>query len=96
MWGVVEIVEPLGAETLVTVTVAGERLLSRFPPRSGIGPGDTVELRTDPSHLHIFDAESGTRLPGEDDALAEPVRHPVGPADGDRHKVPTRLEEWES
>ena len=60
--GVVEIVEPLGAETLVTVTVAGERLLSRFPPRSGVGPGDTVDLSVDPSHLHVFDAQSGLRL----------------------------------
>jgi ABC-type sugar transport system ATPase subunit len=61
--GVVEIVEPLGAETLVTVTVAGERLQSRFPPRSGIALGETVELRTDPSHLHLFDADSGARVP---------------------------------
>jgi multiple sugar transport system ATP-binding protein len=79
MSGVVEIVEPLGAETVVTVTVAGERLLSRFPPRPGIAAGDTVELRTNPSHLHIFDSASGTRL------STEPVGEPVptsGPTRG--------------
>ena len=64
--GRVEIVEPLGAETLVTVTVAGERLLSRFPPRSGVSIGDTVQLHADPSHLHVFDADTGRRLDAEE------------------------------
>jgi multiple sugar transport system ATP-binding protein len=64
--GRVEIVEPLGAETLVTVTVAGERLLSRFPPRSGVSVGDTVQLHADPSHLHVFDADTGRRLDAQD------------------------------
>lgn len=63
--GNVEIVEPLGAETLVTVDVRVDTLLARVAPRSGIAPGDAVTLAIDPSHVHIFDADSGVRLDAE-------------------------------
>jgi multiple sugar transport system ATP-binding protein len=57
-----EIVEPLGSETLVTVAVDRTTLVARFPPRSGVTPGDSVELTFDPSHLHVFDKGSGLSL----------------------------------
>jgi multiple sugar transport system ATP-binding protein len=60
--GDVEIVEPLGSETLVTVAANGATVVARFPPRSGVRPGDTVELAFDPTHLHLFDPESGLSL----------------------------------
>jgi len=60
--GVAEIVEPLGSETLVTVAVRGPAVVARFPPRSGVRPGDAVELAFDPTHLHLFDPESGLSL----------------------------------
>jgi multiple sugar transport system ATP-binding protein len=60
--GLAEVVEPLGPETLVTTVVDGIRLVARFPPRSGVEPGDEVELALDPRHLHLFDRESGLSL----------------------------------
>jgi multiple sugar transport system ATP-binding protein len=60
--GAAEIVEPLGSETLVTVAVDGGAVVARLPPRSGVRPGDTVELVFDPTHLHLFDPESGLSL----------------------------------
>jgi multiple sugar transport system ATP-binding protein len=60
--GVVEVVEPLGSETLAVLMVAEERLIGRFPPRSGITRGDVIELAVDPSHLHAFDPRSGRSL----------------------------------
>ena len=64
--GRAEIVEPLGSETLVTVVVNGNRLVSRFPPRSGIQTGDDVELALDPTHLHLFNPESGECLTADE------------------------------
>jgi multiple sugar transport system ATP-binding protein len=66
--GYVEVVEPLGSETLVAFSVNGESLVARFPPRSGIAPGDRVELTLDPVHCHLFDPDSGVNLTLSDDA----------------------------
>jgi multiple sugar transport system ATP-binding protein len=60
--GVAEVVEPLGSETLVVLTVNDERVGARFPPRSGIAPGDGIDLALDPIHLHLFDPDSGVNL----------------------------------
>jgi multiple sugar transport system ATP-binding protein len=57
--GTVEVVEPLGSETLITVAVAEHRLIARFPPRAGISPGELVELAFDPAHVHLFDPATG-------------------------------------
>jgi multiple sugar transport system ATP-binding protein len=58
----VEVVEPLGSETLVTVALGEQRLVARFPPRSGIAPGEQVELAFDPAHVHLFDPASGASV----------------------------------
>ena len=55
----VEVVEPLGSETLVTVAIGEQRLIARFPPRTGISPGENVDLAFDPAHVHLFDPGSG-------------------------------------
>ena len=66
--GLAEVVEPLGSETLVTVVVAdGYQVVARFPPRSGVQTGDRVELALDPSHLHVFDSDSGHSLLWEEE-----------------------------
>jgi multiple sugar transport system ATP-binding protein len=63
--GLAEVVEPLGSETLVALVVNGERLVARFPPRSGVQPGDNVDLALDPEHVHVFDPESGASVTTE-------------------------------
>ena len=60
--GVAEVVEPLGSETYVVVRVRDVALMARFPPRSGVRPGDSVGLAFDPDHLHVFAGESGVNL----------------------------------
>ena len=60
--GTAEVVEPLGSETLVVLAVSDDRLVARFPPRSGIETGDNVDLTLDPTHLHLFDPTSGVNL----------------------------------
>ena len=58
----VEVVEPLGSETLVTVAIGEQRLIARFPPRTGISPGENVDLAFDPAHVHLFDPGSGASV----------------------------------
>ena len=58
----VEVVEPLGSETLVTVAIGEQQLIARFPPRTGISPGENVGLAFDPAHVHLFDPGSGASV----------------------------------
>jgi multiple sugar transport system ATP-binding protein len=61
--GVVEIIEPVGSETYVTVQVEHARLLARFPPRTGLRTGEQVELALDQTRVHVFDAETEQAVP---------------------------------
>jgi ABC-type sugar transport system ATPase subunit len=59
---VAQAVEPLGAETLVALDIAGTDLNARLPPRSVRHAGETVRLLIDPARLHLFDQRTGLRL----------------------------------
>jgi len=52
----VEVVEPLGSETLITARCNGSTaLVARVPPRSPIAIGDRILLGINTQHLHLFD-----------------------------------------
>jgi multiple sugar transport system ATP-binding protein len=53
--GRVELVEALGADTLIYVEVGGVQLVSRQAERTTARRGDEVGLDLDPSALHFFD-----------------------------------------
>ncbi len=55
-------VEPLGADTLVTLLVADTEISCRLPPRSVRRAGEALTLTLDPARLHLFDRASGRRL----------------------------------
>jgi multiple sugar transport system ATP-binding protein len=60
--GRVYLVEPMGAESWVTVEVAGERLVARAPGDFHARTGEPVWLRFDARWLRRFDAASGQAL----------------------------------
>ncbi len=61
--GEVGVVEPMGNEQIVYVTLsAGDRLVAVAPPQQQVRPGDVVALRVRPEGVHVFDAETGARL----------------------------------
>jgi multiple sugar transport system ATP-binding protein len=60
--GVVDIVEPTGAESYVLVRCGDVTLTCRFPPRSEVRRGDQVRLEISAARLHLFDKESGGAL----------------------------------
>ncbi len=55
--GRVELIEALGADTLIHVDVAGVPLVSRQNERTPLQPGDAVAVELDPAVLHCFDRE---------------------------------------
>jgi multiple sugar transport system ATP-binding protein len=59
---VVEVVEPLGADTLVFTTMTGHPVVARVRPDVRPKPGETVDLRFDLARAHLFDAASGKAL----------------------------------
>jgi sn-glycerol 3-phosphate transport system ATP-binding protein len=58
----VELVEPLGADTLVHGRLDGAELTARLPGHAACSPGQRLSLRIAPGNLHLFDAETGNRL----------------------------------
>jgi multiple sugar transport system ATP-binding protein len=60
--GLIELIEPLGSETHVAIRVGDQSLTCRFPPRSGLEIGTTINVQFDPQQMKVFDVESGLRL----------------------------------
>ncbi len=60
--GLVELIEPLGSETHVAIRAGDQTLTCRFPPRSGLEVGATINVQFDPQQMKVFDTASGMRL----------------------------------
>jgi multiple sugar transport system ATP-binding protein len=58
----VSLLEPLGAEVLVTLKLGAAEVVARCPAAFREPPGTPVTLYVDPSHVALFDAASGTAL----------------------------------
>jgi ABC-type sugar transport system ATPase subunit len=58
----VDLVEPLGADTLVTVRLGASQLIARLPGDAEIHPGDRLPLSVDPSQIRIFARDDGRAL----------------------------------
>jgi ABC-type sugar transport system ATPase subunit len=61
--GEVGVVEPMGNEQIVYVTLRdGGRAVSVAPVQPRIIAGERISLRVRPEGIHIFEAESGQRI----------------------------------
>jgi multiple sugar transport system ATP-binding protein len=58
----VEVVEPLGSETLTWLRVGGRSITGRFPPEQRVRPGETVRVTLSLSRMHLFDTETGAAI----------------------------------
>jgi ABC-type sugar transport system ATPase subunit len=58
----VQILEPLGAETLALISAGGANLTGRFPPETGVKPGDDITVTLSTAGMKLFDAETGQAL----------------------------------
>jgi len=61
--GVVSLVEPLGSEQIVYVSVpGGQDFVAAVGPESAPRVDETVALRIAPTGIHLFDAQTGATL----------------------------------
>ena len=58
----VRVVEPTGAETMVFLRFEGQDITAVFRERHSFESGQTIYLKPDPNHLHVFEDETGERL----------------------------------
>jgi len=52
----VELVEPLGSETIFHLTTGAHAFVSRVGPAERLEPGQTVQVTFDPAQFRFFDA----------------------------------------
>jgi multiple sugar transport system ATP-binding protein len=60
--GIAEVVEPLGAETILGVGIGEERIVARVEGHLRLRAGERVALALDPDRVHVFDRESERNL----------------------------------
>jgi multiple sugar transport system ATP-binding protein len=58
----VDVVEPLGHETLLDMTAGKARFIARFRPDAVLRPGDPIRLAVNVARLHAFDAATGAAI----------------------------------
>ena len=58
----VKVVEPTGSETMVFLEFQGQPVTAVFRDRHEFSPNQTVFLKPNVDHLHVFDTASGRRL----------------------------------
>jgi multiple sugar transport system ATP-binding protein len=58
----IDIVEPMGSDTLVWVNLAGQSVRVRTEGQSGLRSGDTLTIGFDAARLHLFDHSTEIRL----------------------------------
>jgi len=55
---ILDVVEPMGMETMVFFTVDGQEICGRVEPGSAAGPGETMRLYANMEHMHLIDPQS--------------------------------------
>ena len=60
--GTIELVEQLGADTLVHIAHGGDAAVVRRPHGVEAETGATMHVTADPSRVYLFDATSGQRI----------------------------------
>jgi multiple sugar transport system ATP-binding protein len=58
----VEIVEPMGSDTLVWAKLGGRNLAFRVESEKALNPGDRVRIGFDPARASLFDSATGNRI----------------------------------
>jgi len=56
--GSVDVVEPLGSETLIHANIHGDDIVAKVDPKSRAAAGDKMDLVFDMSMMHLFDPET--------------------------------------
>ncbi len=58
----IDVVEPMGMETLVYFTIGGTEVCGRVNPNAGAAEGQSMKLRADLNNMHLIDDSTGKVL----------------------------------
>ena len=58
----VDLVEPMGSDTLIYATLGGTDVNIRMDGHSTVNPGDTIPVGLDPARASLFDPKTENRL----------------------------------
>ncbi|KFL29444.1 sugar ABC transporter ATP-binding protein [Devosia riboflavina] len=58
----ITLIEPMGSETQVTMTLGDHTITGVFRERIAARPGETIHIRPDLNAIHLFDASTGLRI----------------------------------
>jgi multiple sugar transport system ATP-binding protein len=53
-----DVVEPMGMETMVFFTIQGSEICARVAPESAVGPGQPMRLHANLDHMHLIDPDT--------------------------------------
>jgi multiple sugar transport system ATP-binding protein len=59
---ILDVVEPMGMETMVFFTVDGQEICGRVDPGAVAGPGEPMRLYASMDHMHLIDPQTGAVL----------------------------------
>jgi multiple sugar transport system ATP-binding protein len=57
-----DVVEPMGMETMVFFRIDGQEVCGRVEPGSAAGPGEAMRLYANMDHMHLIDPQNGAVL----------------------------------
>jgi multiple sugar transport system ATP-binding protein len=57
-----DVVEPMGMETMVFFKVNGNEICARVEPTAAKGPGEAMPLRANLDHMHLIDPSTNAVL----------------------------------
>ena len=95
----IDLVEPMGGESNVYMTVEGRRVIARVEGDAAVRAGEEASIRFPVATAHFFDGRSGVRIGGaggeERIVPAPPDEEPVQPGAGPREAAPPgRKRRW--
>ena len=58
----VALIEPIGSDTFVELSIGASTIVARVSPDLPLQIGQAVRIAVAPGRAHLFDAASGTRI----------------------------------
>lgn len=60
--GVIDVIEPTGPDTMVTIGIAEQPIIARLQPRFSGKVGETIGLTAELASMSFFDAKTELRI----------------------------------
>ena len=72
----VDVIEPIGAQSLITFAIDGTGYVAQGQPQMACGPGERLRLQAEMNQMHLIDVASGDVIPAPATAMQAQPRQP--------------------